>query len=175
MPRGTKGPKICQAKPGRGEAAGTRPSSGAIWGPWGVATHAAAAAQPEQKTGYLKAVWPEFSPILADLGPVSGQSLARDRYRRPRLEKCCINQQQLARETDSKPDWVPEGSLAGFLGAFLRSGRPRGPGKAFKSVGGFASDISEGFPGPPGPARPQKRNPQTPARLPSGTQQKGRQ
>jgi len=31
-------------------------------------------------------------------------------------------------------DWVLEGNLAGFLGC----GRPRGPGKAFKNVGGFA-------------------------------------
>ncbi len=46
--------------------------------------------------------------------------------------------------------WVPDGSLAGFLeGAFLKSGRPRGPGKAFKKV--------EGLPRPPGPAGPQKR------------------
>ncbi len=31
--------------------------------------------------------------------------------------------------------WVPEGNLAGFcLGAFLRSGRPQGPGKAFKNT-----------------------------------------
>jgi hypothetical protein len=53
--------------------------------------------------------------------------------------------------------WVPEGGLAGFcLGAFLRSGRPRGPGKAFKNVGVFAPHLLEGFPRPPGPARPQK-------------------
>ncbi len=38
--------------------------------------------------------------------------------------------------------WVPEGSLAVFfLGAILRSGRPRGPGKAFKKVGGEAPHI----------------------------------
>ena len=43
-----------------------------------------------------------------------------------------------------------------LLGAFLRSGRPRGPGKAFKNVGGEAPHILEGFPGPPGPARLQK-------------------
>ena len=35
-------------------------------------------------------------------------------------------------------DWVLEGNLAGFWGEFLRSGRPRGPGKALKNVGGFA-------------------------------------
>ena len=56
--------------------------------------------------------------------------------------------------------WVPEGSLAGFIwGAFLRSGRPRRPGKALKNVGGFAPHMFEGLPGPPGPARPQKRTP----------------
>jgi hypothetical protein len=54
--------------------------------------------------------------------------------------------------------WVPEGSLAGFWGgACLRSGRPRGPGKAFQNVGGFAPHISEGLSGPPGPARLPKR------------------
>ena len=54
--------------------------------------------------------------VLLGFGPVFGQSWARDRYQRPRLEKRCINQRQLARETDSKADWVPEGSLAGFWG-----------------------------------------------------------
>jgi hypothetical protein len=57
-----------------------------------------------------------------------------------------------------------------LLGAILRSGRPRGPGKAFKNVGGFAPHIMEGLPGPPGPARLQKRSQTNPARLPSGTQ-----
>jgi hypothetical protein len=67
--------------------------------------------------------------------------------------------------------WVPEASLAGFLGgARLRSGRPLGPGKAFKKVGGFAPHILQGFPGPPGPARLQEGTPKNPARLPSGTQ-----
>ena len=42
----------------------------------------------------------------------------------------------------------------------MRSGRARGPGKAFKNVRGVAPHILEGFPGPPGPARPQKRTPQ---------------
>ncbi len=42
------------------------------------------------------------------------------------------------------------------LGAFLRSSRPRGPGKAFKNVGGEAPHIYEGLPGLPGPARLQK-------------------
>ena len=52
----------------------------------------------------------------------------------------------------------------------MRSGRPRGPGKALKNVGGEAPHRFEGLPGPPGPARPQKRTPKIPARLPSSTQ-----
>jgi hypothetical protein len=36
--------------------------------------------------------------------------------------------------------------------------------------GGVAPHICEGFPGPPGPARPQKRTQTNPARLPPGTQ-----
>ncbi len=44
-----------------------------------------------------------------------------------------------------------------LLGAFLKSGRPRAPGKARKKVGGFAPQILAGRPGPRGPARPQKR------------------
>jgi hypothetical protein len=39
---------------------------------------------------------------LADFGSCFGQSWARDRYERPRLEKCCINQRKLYRETDPK-------------------------------------------------------------------------
>ncbi len=46
-----------------------------------------------------------------------------------------------------------------FLGACLRAGLPRGPGKPFKNVGGFAPHIFEAFP-PPGPARPRKRTQQ---------------
>ncbi len=38
--------------------------------------------------------------------------------------------------------------------------------KPYKFIGFGAMD----FPGPPGPARPQKRTPQNTARLPSGTQ-----
>ena len=56
------------------------------------------------------------------------------------------------------------------LGEFLRSGRPRGPGKVFKKVGSEAPHILEGLPGPPGPARPQRCTPKNQARLPSGTQ-----
>ena len=47
-----------------------------------------------------------------------------------------------------------------FFGTSLRSGRTRGPGRAFKNMGGFALHLFEGFPGPPGPARPQKCTPQ---------------
>ncbi len=43
-----------------------------------------------------------------------------------------------------------------FWGAFLRFGWPRGPGKAFKNVGGEASHIFEGFPGPRGRPDPKK-------------------
>ncbi len=60
-----------------------------------------------------------------------------------------------------------------FEDAFLRSGWPRGPGKAFENVGGEGPHIFEGFLGPPGPARPQKSTQQNPARLPSGTQKEG--
>ncbi len=56
------------------------------------------------------------------------------------------------------------GHTTGYLpdlgDAFLKSGRPRGPGKALKIVGGEAPHILEGLPGPPGPARPQKRTQQ---------------
>jgi hypothetical protein len=54
-----------------------------------------------------------------------------------------------------KADW-PD-----FLGASLRSGRPRGPGKALKSVGGEDPHLFEGLPGPPRPARPQTSTPKT--------------
>ena len=68
-------------------------------------------------------------------------------------------------------NWVRESSVAGFVGgAFLRSGGARGPGKALKKVGAKPPRIFEGFPRPPGPARPQKGTPKNPARLPSGTQ-----
>ncbi len=40
----------------------------------------------------------------------------------------------------------------------MRSGRPRGPGKAFKKVGGFAPHHLVGDAGPPGPA-PSKTHP----------------
>ena len=43
-----------------------------------------------------------------------------------------------------------------FVGAFLRSGRPRGPGEALKKVGSEAPYSFEGSPGLPRPARLQK-------------------
>ncbi len=43
------------------------------------------------------------------------------------------------------------------------SGRPRGPRRPFQKVGGFAPHILGGFPGPPGPARLQKRTPNKPS------------
>jgi hypothetical protein len=58
-----------------------------------------------------------------------------------------------------------------FWGAFLRSERPRGPGKALQKVGGCAPHLFEGLPGPPGPAIPQKRTAKNLARLSSGITQ----
>ncbi len=55
-------------------------------------------------------------------------------------------------------------------GAFLRFGRPRGPGKTQQKGGGRGPPIFEGLPG--GPAKPQKHTQKDPARLPSGTQAK---
>ena len=54
--------------------------------------------------------------------------------------------------------------------SFWGSGRPQGPRIPGQKVGGFAPDLFEGFPGPPGPARPHKCTPKNPARLLSGTQ-----
>ncbi len=48
-----------------------------------------------------------------------------------------------------------------FLVSFLRSGRPRGPGKALQNVGGEAPHLFDGFPGPTGPARLRKITPST--------------
>ncbi len=45
-----------------------------------------------------------------------------------------------------------------------------GARKNLPKVGGFAPHILQDLPGPPGPARPQKRTPPNPARLPSCTQ-----
>ena len=41
----------------------------------------------------------------------------------------------------------------------MRSGRPRGPGNAFKNVGGFAPHIFVGHPGPPGAGQTSKTHP----------------
>ncbi len=46
---------------------------------------------------------------------------------------------------------------------------PGGP-ETLPKGGGLRPHILEGFPGRPGPARPQKRTPKNPAGLPSGTQ-----
>ncbi len=48
--------------------------------------------------------------------------------------------------------WYLKAVWPDLLGVFLRSGRPRGPGKAFKNVGGFAPHSFEGSPGLPGPS-----------------------
>ncbi len=55
---------------------------------------------------YLKAVWPDLLSNLVDLGPISGQSRARDPCQRSRLEKCSINHRNLVRK---------KGSLDGFV------------------------------------------------------------
>ncbi len=58
---------------------------------------------------------------------------------------------------NSEVNWVLEGSLAGFFeGAFLRSGRPRGPGKALKMWGASPPTFLKAFPGPRG--RPDLKN-----------------
>ena len=59
--------------------------------------------------GFLKV----FGALLAQpsLGPVCGQSWARDRYQRPRLEKRCINQPKLTRKTDYKAISLLTGNL----------------------------------------------------------------
>jgi hypothetical protein len=55
------------------------------------------------------------------------------------------------------------------LGAFLKSGRPRGPGKALNNVGGEAPNIFGGLPGPRA-GQNSKMHTTKPARLSSGTQ-----
>jgi hypothetical protein len=53
-----------------------------------------------------------------------------------------------------------------YFGVFcLRSGRPREPGKAGKSLEGEAAHLFEGLPGLPGPARLQKRIPKQSGQL----------
>ncbi len=63
-----------------------------------------------------------------------------------------LRERQIA-ETRVPNCWAPEGSLAGFWGAFLKSG---GPGKPCKNVGGEAPHILKSFPGPRG--RPDFKN-----------------
>ena len=63
-----------------------------------------------------------------------------------------------------------------LLGAFLKSGRPRRPGKAFKNVGGEAATFLKASPGPRG--RPDLKNApnkfgQTAFRYPVGTLKEG--
>jgi hypothetical protein len=59
---------------------------------------------------------------------------ARGRISRPEGWKSCPRGGTTTR--DENPPWVPEGSLAGFLGAaFLKYGRPWGPRKALKKWG----------------------------------------
>ncbi len=65
--------------------------------------------------------------------------------------------------------WYLKAVWPDFLGALLRSGRPRGPGKAFTNAGCFAPNLFEGLPGPLGAGQTSKMLPTNPARLPSGT------
>ncbi len=66
---------------------------------------------------------------------------------------------------------VGDGSLAGICGdAFLRSGPPRGPGKAFKSVGNEAPQHFGSLSRAPVAGQTSKTHLKNPARLPSGTQ-----
>ena len=138
-------------------------------------------------TGYLKAVWPDFWGAFLRSGRPRGprrafQNVGGDA---PHIFEGLPGPPGLARPQkrtqETRPDClqVPdEGLPTGYLkaiwldfwGAFLKSGRPRGPWKAFKNVGGDAPHLFEGLPGPPGLARPQKCTPTNPARLPSGTQ-----
>jgi len=87
--------------------------------------------------------------------------------------RCCATTDVLQHKVQMAPSTSLPGCLKaiwlGFWGSFLRSGRAPGAREGFKKVGGFAPHIFEGFPGPPGPARPQKRTQTHPARLPSST------
>ena len=90
---------------------------------------------------------------LADPGP---SSLCRCKVDLASSNSFCM----IALLTAS-PQLHKKNSLAGFLlGAFVRSGRQRGPGKSFQEGGGRSPHILEGSPGPPGPARPQTCTPQ---------------
>ncbi len=66
--------------------------------------------------------------------------------------------------------WVPEGSLAGFVGCVFEVWPAPGARASLEKGGGRSPHIFEGFPGPPRPARPQERTQTNQARLPSGTQ-----
>ncbi len=111
---------------------------------------------PRHMTGSLKALCPELlGCVFSTLHDLCVSSL-----RRGHANLLCI-----------VPILTDDPRRESFCwDAFLRSRRPRGPGKAFKKVWGEAPHIFEGLPGPPGPARPQKCTPTNPARLPSGTQ-----
>jgi hypothetical protein len=87
-------------------------------------------------------------------GPVSGQTWPRNPLQRGTLDKRCRMRLKSTPTGQNRPgsgpaDSEPEGNLAGlFGGAFLKSGRLRGPGKTLKNVGGFAPHVFEGFPSP---------------------------
>ncbi len=109
-------PRTCQGVAG-GPAAGRQPRRWYSGGP-----------QKRFLEGRSLEAWIlDLDISFGRFGEVFGHSWARDRYHRPQLEKCCINQQKLARETDSKAAHIqgllfegkdPSGSQA--------SGSPRG-------------------------------------------------
>ncbi len=75
------------------------------------------------------------------------------------------------RRPPGDPGWVPEGSLAGFLGVrFFGLAGPWGPRKPCKMWGAKPPTFWKAFPGPRG--RPDFKNapPKNQARLPSGAQ-----
>ncbi len=98
--------------------------------------------------------------VLVGFGSVFGQSWARDRYQRPRLEKRRINQRKLTRETDSK---VPKtnGILYMVVGPagnrrFWGLGGPGGPKNNSRRWGASPPTFWNVFWGPPGPPIPKQ-------------------
>jgi hypothetical protein len=99
-------------------------------------------------------------PLVTDLNAVPTGPVRRLQVGTDSWSSHVVLKSEIGPKAALTTDWVPEGSLAGFLlGAFLRSGRPRGPGKALKKVGGEAPHIFEGLFGAPGPARRQTGTP----------------
>jgi hypothetical protein len=98
---------------------------------------------------------PIFGVGFGRCGPSFRQSWARDRYQRPRLEKCFINHRKLAREIDSTLGILIHGFWAGVN--FWGLGGPGGPNKQSKRWGASPPPhLLEWFLGPPGPPKLQK-------------------